>query len=46
MIGGLFAFGVIGLFIGPVMLAVTYTLLQAWVTLGRSEQEEGEDVTT
>jgi len=32
VIGGLIAFGVIGLFIGPVMLAVTYTLLEAWVT--------------
>jgi len=32
VIGGLIAFGVIGLFIGPVMLAVTYTLLKAWVT--------------
>jgi predicted PurR-regulated permease PerM len=31
VIGGLIAFGVIGLFIGPVVLAVTYTLLGAWV---------------
>lgn len=31
VIGGLIAFGVIGLFIGPVLLAVTYTLLAAWV---------------
>ncbi len=31
VIGGLVAFGIIGLFIGPVMLAVTYTLLQAWI---------------
>lgn len=30
--GGLFAFGIIGLFIGPVVLAVTYTLLKAWVS--------------
>jgi predicted PurR-regulated permease PerM len=30
--GGLMVFGVIGLFIGPVVLAVTYTLLDAWVT--------------
>jgi predicted PurR-regulated permease PerM len=29
--GGLIVFGVIGLFIGPVVLAVTYTLLDAWV---------------
>ena len=32
VIGGLFAFGVIGLFIGPVVLAVAYTLLADWVT--------------
>jgi len=31
VIGGLIAFGVIGLFIGPVVLAVTHTLLKAWV---------------
>jgi predicted PurR-regulated permease PerM len=39
VIGGLIAFGIIGLFIGPVVLAVTYTLLKAWVT--GSVQEEG-----
>ncbi|MEN9359932.1 MAG: family transporter YdiK [Verrucomicrobiota bacterium] len=33
VIGGLFAFGIIGLFIGPVLLAVTWTLLRDW-TLG------------
>jgi predicted PurR-regulated permease PerM len=32
VIGGLIAFGVVGLFIGPVMLAVVYTLLIGWVT--------------
>jgi predicted PurR-regulated permease PerM len=31
VIGGLLAFGLIGLFIGPVVLAVTYTLLEAWI---------------
>jgi predicted PurR-regulated permease PerM len=31
VIGGLIGFGVVGLFIGPVILAVTYTLLVAWV---------------
>jgi predicted PurR-regulated permease PerM len=34
VIGGLIAFGVIGLFIGPVVLAVGYTLLVAWVNEG------------
>ncbi len=31
VIGGLASFGTIGLFVGPVLLAVTYTLLKAWV---------------
>ncbi len=34
VIGGLIAFGIIGLFVGPVILAVTYTLLSAWVAEG------------
>ncbi len=32
VIGGLVAFGVVGLFIGPVVLAVAYTLLANWVS--------------
>jgi predicted PurR-regulated permease PerM len=40
VIGGLFAFGIIGLFIGPVVLAVIYTLLQAWVDEGAAVGEE------
>lgn len=31
VVGGLIGFGVAGLFLGPVVLAVTFTLLQAWV---------------
>jgi len=31
VIGGLLAFGLIGIFIGPVVLAVSYRLLEAWV---------------
>jgi predicted PurR-regulated permease PerM len=31
VIGGLVAFGMIGLFIGPVLLAITYTLINAWI---------------
>lgn len=31
VIGGLIAFGLIGLFIGPVVLAVCYTLLLTWI---------------
>jgi predicted PurR-regulated permease PerM len=30
VIGGLLAFGVVGLFIGPVVLSITYTLLATW----------------
>jgi predicted PurR-regulated permease PerM len=32
VIGGLVGFGIIGLFIGPVILAVTFTLLRVWVS--------------
>lgn len=31
VLGGTFAFGIVGLFIGPVILAVTSTLLKAWI---------------
>jgi predicted PurR-regulated permease PerM len=31
VVGGLLAFGLVGIFVGPVVLAVAYTLLQAWV---------------
>lgn len=31
VIGGLLSFGVIGLFVGPVVLAVAYTLLAQWI---------------
>jgi predicted PurR-regulated permease PerM len=40
VIGGLIAFGIIGLFIGPVVLAVTYTLLKSWVSGNTQEDEE------
>lgn len=32
VIGGLLAFGIIGLFVGPVVLAVGYTLLNEWMS--------------
>ena len=41
VIGGLLAFGVIGLFIGPVLLAVAYTLLVAWVSEDDASDAEG-----
>jgi predicted PurR-regulated permease PerM len=31
VIGGLLSFGLIGIFVGPVALAVTYTLVQSWI---------------
>jgi predicted PurR-regulated permease PerM len=39
VIGGLLAFGLLGLFLGPVVLAVTYTLLQNW--LAETDVQEG-----
>ncbi len=41
VIGGLLAFGILGLFIGPVVLAVSYTLLEAWVLGGGPDGEAG-----
>ncbi|MBL8860978.1 MAG: AI-2E family transporter YdiK [Planctomycetes bacterium] len=40
VIGGLVTFGLIGLFLGPVVLAVTYTLISAWIASGTSEESE------
>jgi predicted PurR-regulated permease PerM len=31
VLGGLISFGLIGLFVGPVVLAVAHTLLRAWM---------------
>ncbi|WP_213953850.1 MULTISPECIES: AI-2E family transporter YdiK [unclassified Variovorax] len=31
VIGGLLGFGLVGIFVGPVMLAVAYTLIDAWL---------------
>jgi predicted PurR-regulated permease PerM len=48
VVGGLIGFGVVGLFIGPVILAATYTLTKAWVAEGwpddgRSLSNESRD---
>jgi predicted PurR-regulated permease PerM len=40
VLGGLVAFGVIGLFVGPVVLAVSYTLVKAWVNDSGEERDE------
>jgi predicted PurR-regulated permease PerM len=39
VVGGLLTFGIIGLFVGPVVLAVSYTLLAAWVADRRAAAE-------
>ena len=31
VIGGLLAFGLVGIFVGPVLLAVSYTLFESWI---------------
>jgi predicted PurR-regulated permease PerM len=43
VIGGLVAFGIIGLFIGPVLLAVAYTLLTAWIAEGDADSTPDSD---
>jgi predicted PurR-regulated permease PerM len=44
VIGGLLAFGIIGLFIGPVVLTVAYTLFAAWVWDGEPAHTAEETV--
>jgi len=39
VVGGLLSFGLIGIFVGPVVLAVTYTLTQAWIEDGLGQDE-------
>jgi predicted PurR-regulated permease PerM len=44
VIGGMLSFGLIGIFLGPVALAVTYTLLLAWIDDGLgAESAESSD---
>ena len=45
VIGGLLLFGVIGLFIGPVLLAVTYSLVAEWVTRDPAAPESSQPAT-
>ncbi len=42
VIGGLFAFGLVGIFVGPVVLAVAWTLLQAWMADGEQGAEHSD----
>jgi predicted PurR-regulated permease PerM len=41
VIGGLLGFGLVGLFLGPVVLGVSYTLLRAWIDEGRGSGQSG-----
>ena len=47
VIGGLLAFGLIGIFVGPVVLAVAYTLFTAWIdedgSISRTEKASGKE---
>jgi predicted PurR-regulated permease PerM len=38
VVGGALAFGIIGIFLGPTLLAVSFALLRDWVTLVRAEE--------
>lgn len=40
VIGGMLSFGLVGIFIGPVVLAVTYTLMKAWIADALGEETE------
>ena len=40
VIGGLIAFGLVGIFLGPVVLAVAYTLLLSWLAEGSTPDDE------
>ena len=40
VIGGMVGFGIMGIFVGPVILAVTYVLLREWVELRKEQAHE------
>jgi predicted PurR-regulated permease PerM len=40
VIGGLIGFGLIGIFVGPMVLAVTYTFMRAWIEEGEAARLE------
>lgn len=44
VIGGLIAWGVIGLFIGPTLLAVSFTLFQHWLAGQQGSDEDSEEL--
>lgn len=46
IIGGIMAFGFIGVFIGPTLLALAYALILDWTNIRRQESTEEEDSET
>ena len=42
VIGGMIGMGIMGIFLGPVILAVAYNMVKEWVE-NRSEQDEDRD---
>ena len=42
-IGGMITSGIVGLFIGAVILAVGYTLFSVWIQMAKSETQESAD---
>jgi predicted PurR-regulated permease PerM len=43
VVGGLLAFGLIGIFVGPVVLAISYTLLGAWIAAAPAPPRDAID---
>jgi predicted PurR-regulated permease PerM len=37
VLGGMLAHGIVGLFVGPIILAVTWELIMAWIREERTE---------
>jgi len=46
VVGGLLAFGLIGIFVGPVVLAISYTLLGAWIATAPAPPSESPAATS
>lgn len=46
VIGGMLGFGLIGIFVGPVVLAITWTLLQAWIADALGDDSAAEQTDT
>jgi len=42
VVGGALAFGFIGVFLGPVLLAVGYGLIDEWIVLRKTAEEKTE----